>query len=153
VATSGVNTANIIFTLVVLYAIGRTRSGVVIAIEKIVENFGMVELVVLLGVILGAGGIAMLLHVWIGTFFTKQIGKSKEGFYNKINILILLIILGSVFWLTGFIGLLILFLCTVIGLIAPMSKVKRSQCMGFFIIPVMLYYGGVGVWLMTLLQI
>ncbi|MFH1450469.1 MAG: tripartite tricarboxylate transporter permease, partial [archaeon] len=61
VAASGVNTANIIFTLVVLYALGKMRSGIVIAIDQVVESFGFNELVIFLGVILCVGGIAMAL--------------------------------------------------------------------------------------------
>jgi len=152
VAASGVNTANIIFTLVVLYALGKTRSGIVIAIEKIVEGFGFGELVIFLGVIIGAGGIAMLLHLGIGGFLTRKVcGNGK--FYDKINIGIILLIVVSVIWLTGWIGLLVLVLSTLIGLVAPLAGVRRANCMAFFLVPVMLYYSGLNFWVMKIFGI
>tara|TARA_Y100000310_G_C20700453_1_gene829263 strand:+ start:5880 stop:7094 length:1215 start_codon:yes stop_codon:yes gene_type:complete len=152
VAASGVNTANIIFTLVVLYALGKMRSGIVIAIDKIVTNFGFVDLVIFLGVILGAGGIAMLLHIGIGGFLTKKVC-GGGNFYNKITVGIILLIVVSVIWLTGLTGLLVLVLSTIIGLIAPLAGVRRANCMAFFLVPVMLYYSGLNFWLMKLVGV
>jgi putative membrane protein len=147
VAASGVNTANIIFTLVVLYTLGKMRSGIVIAIDTIIESFGFADLLIFLGVVVAAGGIALFLHLKIGGFLTMKVCGSG-GFYNKITVGIILLIVVSVCWLTGCIGFLVLVLSTLIGLIAPLAEVRRANCMAFFLVPVMLYYAGINVWFM-----
>ena len=43
---------------------------------------------------------------------------------------------------TGFWGVMVLVAATSLGLLPPMVNVRRSQMMGFFLIPVMLFFSG-----------
>lgn len=142
VAVSGVNTANIIFPLVVMYSIGKLRSGIVIVVEQIVGNLVYADLVLFLGVILLAGGIAMILHMKIGVFLTNWLGDKDSSAYQKISLGIIFAIVLMVFLVTGFQGLGILVLGTLIGFMPPTIGVRRAQCMGFFVFPVILFYSG-----------
>ena len=58
----------------------------------------------------------------------------------------LLIALVGIF--TGPLGLFVLFVATSIGLIAPLSGVKRSHCMGVLMLNVILFYSGVTLFIM-----
>jgi putative membrane protein len=153
VAVSGVNTANIIFTLVVLYAIGKMRSGIVVVINEIMSVLTFDYLLIFLAVILLAGGIAMFLHLKIGTFMAKWLSKKDPESYKKITIGVIVLVTVFVFLLTGFTGFLIMILGTAIGLIPPLVNVRRAECMAFLIFPVLLFYSGLNLSLLALLGI
>ncbi len=151
VAVSGVNTSNIIIPLVVMYTIQKMRSGIVIAVNDILGFFGFQELIILLGVILTAGGIATFLHFKIGIKMARMLSDIDMENYRKYTILIICFIILIIFLLTGFQGLGIVVLGTLIGLIPPLIGVRRAECMGFFIFPVVLYYTGFSTFLLILL--
>jgi len=150
VAVSGVNTANIIFTLVVLYALGKMRSGIVIAIGQVLETLTFTDLLVFLSVILLAGGIAMLLHLGIGSFLVRRISAQNPRTYKLVSVGIVLLVGASVIALTGVQGLLIMLLSTMIGLMPPLIGVRRAECMGFLLVPVLLFYTGLNTHLLLL---
>ena len=142
VAVSGVNTSNIIFTLVVFYTIGKMRSGLVIAVNEVLPRFTPQVLLVFLGVVLLSGGIAMLLHMNIGTALAKWLGSRNPQQYSRISWAIIALIVGMVFVLCGALGIAVLVVGFAIGLIPPLAGVRRAECMGFFLFPVMLFYFG-----------
>ncbi|HIK01808.1 TPA: tripartite tricarboxylate transporter permease [archaeon] len=140
VSVSGVNTANIIFTLVVMHTVGKMRSGLVIAIKDIFPEIALGDIFVLLGVILFSGIVAYFLQVKIGEFAAMHLGKISSSSYRKLTGGVILLVIILVFMMTGFRGLIILLLGTIIGLFPPKIGVRRAQCMGFFMIPVLLFY-------------
>ncbi|MFO7872174.1 MAG: tripartite tricarboxylate transporter permease [Candidatus Undinarchaeales archaeon] len=151
VAVSGVNTSNIIIPLVVMYSIQKMRSGIIIAINKVIGSFSFGELVILLGVILISGSIATFLHFKIGIKMARKLSDMDMENYRRFTILIICFIALTVFLLTGVYGLGILVLGTLIGLIPPLIGVRRAECMGFFIFPVVLCYIGISVPFLILL--
>ncbi len=140
VSVGGINTATAIFSLVALYTIGKPRSGAAVAIEKLVENFGINELMLVVAAGLIATGIASLLALFLSRRFLNVIEKIS---YRKLSISIIFILIGLTILLTGWVGILILFVSTMIGLLAPLLNVKRSFAMGVLMIPVILFYFGI----------
>lgn len=140
VSLGGINTANAIFSLVALYTISRARSGAAVAVERIIGEFTFNDLLLLVATGLIATGIATILTLKISKGLLELIQKVP---YHKISlgIIVFLLLLTSVF--TGLPGLLILFVSTTIGLIAPLTGVKRSFCMGVLILNVILFYSGI----------
>ncbi len=140
VSISGVNTANIIMTLFVLYTIGKTRSGIAIAAKSLLATPTHLEILSIVGVILVSGGIATVLHLKIGVYIARRIGGLSLELYKELNLGIILLIAMLVYFSCGLAGIYILIIGTFIGILPPLIGVRRSQCMGFFILPVLAYY-------------
>lgn len=139
VSLGGINTANALFAIAALYTIGRARSGAAVAIERILGGFSFNEMLLLIAVSLIAVGIAAITTLFLSKKFLLLVEKVP---YSKISlsIIALLVLLTIIF--TGYIGLLILLVSTAIGLIAPLTGVRRSLYMGVIILPVILQYSG-----------
>jgi putative membrane protein len=137
VSLGGINTANALFAIAALYTIGRPRSGAAVAIEKIVENFGFNHFLMLMSVSLVTVGIAAISTLFLSKKFLRLVEKVP---YNKISLSILGLLLILTIIFTGPIGIFVLFLSTAIGLIAPLTGVKRSLGMAVIILPVILFY-------------
>lgn len=137
VSIGGINTATAIFSLVALYTIGKPRSGAAVAIKKLVENFGINELILVVAAGLIATGIASLLALFLSKRFLNVMEKIS---YKKLSLSIIIVLIGLTIFLTGWIGILILFVSTMIGLLAPLLNVKRSLGMGVLMLPIILFY-------------
>jgi putative membrane protein len=139
VSLGGINTANALFAITALYAIGRPRSGAAVAIEKLLGSFQFHDFMMLTAVGLITVGIAAVVTLFLSKKFLLLVEKVP---YNKISISILcmLFLLSIIF--AGPIGLLTLIVSTAIGLVAPLVGVKRSLGMGVIILPVILFYLG-----------
>jgi putative membrane protein len=138
VSVSGVNTAKALFSFVALYAIGRARSGAAVAVEQLME-VGFRELVFLVGVALFVGGIAVILHMRLGRFAARNIGRLP---YRATCIVVIAGIVGLTFYYSGLVGLLILATATAIGILPAVVNVKRTHCMGVIMLPCILYFAG-----------
>ncbi len=139
VCIGGINTANALFALTSLYSIGKPRSGAAITIQKILETFGMNELLLLIASSLIAVGVASILTLKISKKIALLLEKCP---YHKLSLFIIIFFLILTIYFTGFVGLLILFTSTAIGLLPPLLGTKRSICMGVIMLPVILYYFG-----------
>jgi len=138
VSVSGVNTAKALFSFIALYAIGRARSGAAVAVEELIE-VGFRELVFLIGVALFVGGIAVILHIKLGRFAARNIGRLP---YRATCVAVIAGIACLTFYYSGLIGLLILTTATAIGILPAVVNVKRTHAMGVIMLPCILYFAG-----------
>ncbi len=140
ISNSAVSVGNTLFPLFVLYTIGKTRSGVAIATEKIIGkmNFDLLALILIIALIVGI--ISYFLHIKIGSTLTIFLINRKPENYRKISMGVIVFLIVMSFVLTGFIGLFVLFLGTLIGLLPQILGIRRAQCMGFFVLLTILYY-------------
>ncbi len=139
ISIGGINTAVAIFSILSLYTIGKPRSGAAVAIGKIIGDFGTNELILLISTALIAVGISSILALKISKRGLVLIEKIP---YNKLSVLTIIFLILLIAILTGFPGLLILFVSTSVGLIAPLTGVKRSHSMAVLLLPVILFYAG-----------
>ncbi len=140
VSVSGVNTSNMIFGLVALYAIGKARNGAVKAVQQILGTITDPHVVALLVfVALSCGGIGAILTMGLGRGFSTFITRIHYGLLSKVVIaaIVILVVLQC-----GWKGALLLIPSTFIGLIPPLVGVKRVHCMGFLMIPTLIYFSG-----------
>jgi len=139
---SGVNTANVIFCLATLFLISRARSGTTMAISNLlhVQPWEMVipplALIYLLMVVLMASACSF--------FITKYLGEQFSRFfvtlpYRKILMAIAVFLSVLVFIFTGALGLFILLVAVCIGLIPIYFGVRRSNCMGVLLLPIIMW--------------
>ena len=134
----GINTCNILFSLFVLYAIGKTRTGIALAIK----NFAFLDSRLLL-LFVGSALIATAFSI----FFLQHIGKTVLRrmhlfSYMKINALIAIALLLFLAVFCGPLALLVSIIACFIGCYTALNRVARSSCMAFLIVPTILIYLG-----------
>jgi putative membrane protein len=139
VSMSGVNTSNAIFGLVAFAAIGRTRSGAMVAVKEILGTDSL-DLPILLLFFA-----AMVLTALFSYFSTVWIGNNAHHFLKKLDytklcagVLVGLTVIVVLF--TGFFGLFIFVVSTPIGMLASFMNVRKSHAMGVILLPVILYF-------------
>ncbi|MDY6958428.1 MAG: tripartite tricarboxylate transporter permease, partial [Halobacteriota archaeon] len=134
VSLSGVNTANSIFCLVVLYVIGRTRSGAMIAVNEIYDAalWDGNTLLLFIIVILFVSTIS-----YFSTVFTGERASLILPFinYQVVCVLVLIVITVTVILFSGWFGLILLLTSVPLGLMPTYAKVRRSHLMGVLMLP------------------
>lgn len=139
IAIGGVNTTNIILSIFALWLIGKPRSGAGIAIENILNLITTSNVIIFTGAVAlscGIGGIVTLI-------LSKRLIKIFKNInYKYLCIDIIILLLTMIFLLTGIKGVLIAVLGSCIGLVAILSKSRKSFLMGSLILPTILIYLG-----------
>jgi putative membrane protein len=142
IALGGINTVAALFSLMALHLISRPRSGAAVAVESVIGTLGFSEFILLVAAALFATGIAAILTIKITRRFASFI--QKLNYHMMIFSIIIFLIIMTVI-LTGMYGLLILATSTAIGLLPPLWGVKRTHAMGSLMLPIIIFYFGVGV--------
>lgn len=135
-ALSAANTANAILCFFMLITTGRTRSGAAEALKslKLIPDFAQIAILATL-----SGLIAFFVTILIGQGLANKFSSIDS---RKLSIAVLLFLIAIVFLLTGFFGLAIFSTAIPIGLATAYLGVRRVNCMGSLIFPLMLYYFG-----------
>jgi len=142
ISVGGINTAVAMFSILSIYTIERARSGAAVAIGRMLDNFGVNELVLLISIALIAISVSSLLTLFIGRRFIHLITRIP---YHKISVSIIVMLVLLVLLITGPFGLLVLFTATSLGLVAPLTGIKRSHLMSVLLVPLIIFYSGVGI--------
>ncbi|AEH37864.1 tripartite tricarboxylate transporter permease [Halopiger xanaduensis] len=131
VATSGVDTANTIFALFALVAIGQPRTGVMVAFERVNAPL---ELPILIASVVIAGLLGFVLVIVVGDAYLEVVGRLT---YWKLSaaVLALLLVLSLLF--AGPIGIAIFVVATAIGLVPVRLRARRVHLMGVLIGPLL----------------
>ncbi len=136
-ALGGINVSNIFFTFIAFFTLEKTRSGAAAAISQILATPTLYDLMLIMGVGLVATFIAAIVTLKAGRLIIRKIQNIN---YQKINISVLVLLVALAFMFSGFIGLLILATGVFIGILANSLKIRRSNMMGFFLLPTILYF-------------
>jgi len=133
VATSGVNTANMVFALFALIALGTPRTGVLVALD----SAGVpLNLPLLLATVVIAAGAGFVLVPIVGDRYLSFI---RGVNYTQLSLAILTGLVGIAFVFAGPIGVLAFAASAVLGLLPPRLGAKRVHLMGVLMGPIMLY--------------
>ncbi len=134
IATSAAATANAVIGLAALYALSRTRNGVMAALSR----FELPPFPALLGACALAACIAYPLTVTLSRSAPKMNGiDSRTLSFTVIGFVAIAGILA-----TGPFGAMILILATLVGLTPQIVGIPRIYCMGAITIPVILFSFG-----------
>ena len=140
VALGGINTANILFTFVALGTIAKARSGAATFIYEAIGVPGASELCLIALIALLSCFTASAATLWLG----KRSARLLYGAdYGKLNACVVIFIYAMALLFTGVAGMIILTLCTIIGLSCHMAGVKKMYLMGFLMLPTILYFSGI----------
>ncbi|WP_435332715.1 tripartite tricarboxylate transporter permease [Haloarchaeobius sp. TZWWS8] len=129
VATSGVNTANAVFGLFALVALGTPRSGVLVAVDRV---GGPPSLGVALAAVVVAGALAAALVVTVGERYLAVVGR-LDPWRLSAGALCLLVSLSWLF--AGLLGLVAFVAATGVGLVPTRLGTRRVYCMGVLLVP------------------
>ena len=137
VSVSGVNTANAIFSLVALYAIGHPRSGAVVAAEGAIGSIDFMTFILLVLVMCIAGAVTYPLAILAGG--------SAAGIFSRVNYRLLnasvLLFLGTMcLAMTGFLGLAVFLLSAMVGMAPHLVGVRKTCLMGVLLMPCISYF-------------
>lgn len=132
-----INTIVMGLGFVTAYSIGKTRTGASAAVKEILSNISLSNLIAILLVVVFAGLISFVIGVCISKFFAANIGRIN---YKKLNILVLIILTSSVFYFSGWLGLLVFVTATSLGIFAIQSGSRRINMMGVLLIPTIVFY-------------
>jgi len=132
VASSGVSTANTVFALFALVALGSPRTGVLVALE---ETGVPHVLPVLLASVAIAAATGFVLVVVLGDRYLAVVGRVD----TTVLCLVVLCFLGVlVAAFTGTVGLAVFAASTVVGLVPGRFGARRMSCMGVLLVPLAL---------------
>jgi len=132
VTTSGVNTANAIFALFALVALGSPRTGVLVAVER--AGVGLDLPVLLAGVVAGAAA-GFVLVVTLGDRYLQTVGRLD---YTRLSVGVLGLLVVLVAVLTGPLGVAVFAAATVVGLVPVRFGARRANLMGVLLVPLAL---------------
>jgi putative membrane protein len=138
VALGGISTANIIFTFLVFYLLGKVRSGAAQAVSQALSTLGPADLTL----ILASGLLSCFLSAAATLLIGKRAVRIAELDYKRVTLVILASLAATVALLSGPVGLLVCLAGTLLGLAAILSGVRRTHMMGFLIIPTILFFSG-----------
>ncbi len=139
---SAVNTAVTVMVLGFLYIIGRSRSGATLALKMMypIDTWSSTEptadFVRLIAVTIAAGLMAMPIMRVVG----KGMLRLHAAIPLQQMVMGVIIFVSALVWFTtGFIGIGVLIIGTILGLIPPRVGIRRSHGMGIIIVPIMIY--------------
>jgi len=139
---SAVNTAVTVMVLGFLYIIGRSRSGATLALKMMypIDTWNGLhptsDFIRLLALTIAAGLLAVPIMRHVG----KGMLRLHEAIPLENMVLAVIIFVSALVWFsTGWIGIMVLLIGTVMGLLPPRIGVRRSHGMGIILVPIMIY--------------
>jgi putative membrane protein len=131
------NTLVLIISFIALYSISKIRTGVAATIENILPSFSYKILLLILLTILISGIFSFFITLIITMTIANKIDKIN---YIKLCLGVLGIIFTINLIIGGIMGILILFLSTIIGLYSNSLEIKKSNMMSCLLIPTIKFY-------------
>tara|TARA_B100000767_G_scaffold50763_1_gene45994 strand:+ start:3694 stop:5196 length:1503 start_codon:yes stop_codon:yes gene_type:complete len=139
---SAVNTAVTVMVLGFLYIIGRSRSGATLALKLMypIDTWSSAQptadFIRLMAITVAAGMMAMPI--------IRVVGKGMLRLHAAIPLQqmvmgVIIFVAALVWFTTGFVGIGVLIIGTILGLLPPRIGIRRSHGMGIIIVPIMIY--------------
>ncbi len=143
VTLSAVSSSASFFVVVVLFLTLRARSGITIAVTSLLPAEAWSSLIMpttlmyLLMFLILSGCVSYFTAMHTGRWFAKNFSRIP---YTLLVTFTILFILALVVLFTGVLGCLIVGVATCIGFLPITWSVRRSQCMGVLLLPIILYF-------------
>jgi putative membrane protein len=132
-----ISTVNFVLSLVAFFVLNRARNGSIIAVQKLINEITILEVLIFLSSALIVGSISVYITLKLGVIFSKIINIIN---YKKTVIAVIIFITLLVFLISGFLGLFVLLIATAIGIIPAITKITRTHSMGCILLPVILFF-------------
>ncbi len=132
----GINSINMLVSIITLNTIGKARNGVIVALGEILKpNYAQVFFFGFAAVLSAA--LALFLALFFAKRFSEIISKIN---YKMLSLSIILFILIMALALSGFLGMIVLIVSAAIGIIPNITGIGRNHAMGCLLLPVIVMY-------------
>jgi len=136
VRIGAITTANIVLSILGLWLIGKSRSGMAVVIEQL-ASIGLEEAIMILIITLISGGVAAVCTLAMAK---KSLLLVKNLSYQILAIIVLLFVTMLTYMFAGLYGTLLLVVCSAIGVLTNVVNVKRGVLMGVLMLPTIVFY-------------
>lgn len=137
ILVGALDTLNMVMSFVALYTIEKARNGSVITISKLLPKMTLENLVFFLIIALISGLISSYLCMKTAKKVSDYITKIN---YQKLSLAIIILIIIMTLFLSGPLGLFVLFIGSFIGMLPPLLGLGRNHLMGCLLLPVILFF-------------
>ena len=134
--TMAIGVSHMFTSMTALYTIDKARTGSVAIIR---ENQGIPELnhIILYFIVAAVSvAIAVLSLLFLSKYFIKFVNSVN---LKILNLIIILYLIAAVLLVDGFIGLFVGIIATALGTLPIVLGVRRTQVMGFLLLPALIY--------------
>lgn len=138
----GVNTTDILMSFLAVFLLGKARSGASVALKSLSE-IQAPEVFFLMGGSILAVSVSAPLALGVSGRFVSMLEKIR---IKPILVAVIMVIIASTVYLTGFLGLLILFTASFIGYSSILAG-ERKLCMAVLLVPSILFFSGAGMFI------
>ncbi len=135
----GIGVGNLVFSLLMLFAVQKGRSGMTVALQNFIGQDWETFLTLLAGACIAAGLSALV----CGKIAKIAARKIRLFDYRKISALALAFMVVLVAASSGPPGLLACAAAAALAMFGISAGVRRSQCMSFLLVPTILFYLGI----------
>ena len=132
---SSIATSHTFFSFASLFAFGKARIGAAAAASELLGEIGEPQLLLLLGAATLSISLSLLLLLLLSGRIVRLLSSLD---HRSLNLSLLLLIPLLVLLLEGLPGLLVLSTACCIGLVPPLSGVRRTHVMGLILVPAIL---------------
>ncbi len=132
-AVYSINTSNFLFGIVNFCLTGRTRNGIAVALNNIGTTVPSQGVVILSALLVAS------LAVFVGEAITKPYLKILTTLnYRAMNVAVIAFLFSLSLYFDGLYGLWVLLTASLIGYLAQELRVRRTNCMGVLMIPLLI---------------
>lgn len=124
-------------SFVTVYSIGKARTGAAVAVQEILGEFSLTQLISILGIVFVSGIISFFIGVNLSKFFCKNITKLN---YSKLSFVVIFIVVAINLIISNFYGLIVLITASALGVFTILSRVRRINLMGCLLVPTIVFY-------------
>lgn len=121
----------------ILYSLGKARTGAAAIIGQAIPELTLKNILLLVFVLCVVTLVACKIAERLSLMGAKIIGKID---YSKLSIVAIIFLIGSVTFVSGLRGLLIMGTGTALGIYTVLSENKRMHLMGCLLVPTIIYY-------------
>ncbi|MBU5574846.1 MAG: tripartite tricarboxylate transporter permease [Candidatus Aenigmatarchaeota archaeon] len=136
ISLGAANSSDIFYSILAILLISNPRSGIAIAIQKLI-NLNYETLIVFILIFIFIGIFSAIITYFLAKKLIKTITKIN---YSKLLFLVLIYLIFVVYLFSNFLGILILICATIIGMLPIKFGVNRTHTLGCLILPTVIFY-------------
>ncbi|MBI2579567.1 MAG: tripartite tricarboxylate transporter permease [Candidatus Aenigmarchaeota archaeon] len=138
VTIGAIGASNFVMSLFAVWLIGKTRSGIAVAVDNVYRLSSGDVLMVVFASMLSLGVSALFVLKASKSFATRM----QKMNYSRISCAVIALIASMTFVFSGLYGLVVLVSCAALGIYAILSGVKRGLMMAALIVPTVVFFAG-----------
>ncbi len=136
VITSSLNTTAFLVSVLTFHLLNKARNGAIVVVSQLTQTISLQFMIEIFFVIIGVCLLGFFLTLKIGDVIITLVDKINQ---KKMNLILILILLGIIFIVEGMYGILCLIGITSLGFLGLLLEIRRVHFMSILLVPVALY--------------